>query len=61
MRSGRRLHYAWIVAAITFGTLLLAAAIRAMLSVLIVPLENEFHWTPASISGVISVNLGCTD
>jgi sugar phosphate permease len=28
-----------------------------MLSVLIVPLENEFHWTPASISGVISVNL----
>lgn len=50
-------HYAWIVAAITFLTLLLTAAIRATPSVLIVPFENEFHWTPASISTVVSVNL----
>jgi len=50
-------HYAWVVTAITFLTLLLTAAIRATPSVLIVPFENEFHWTPASISNVISVNL----
>jgi sugar phosphate permease len=50
-------HYAWIVAVITFFTLLLTAAIRATISILIVPFENEFHWTPASISTVISVNL----
>lgn len=37
------LHYAWVVAAITFVTLLLTAAIRATPSVLIVPFENEFH------------------
>jgi sugar phosphate permease len=51
------LHYAWIVALITFFTLLLTAAIRATISILIVPFESEFHWTPASISTVISVNL----
>jgi sugar phosphate permease len=50
-------HYAWIVAAITFLTLLLTAAIRATLSILIVPFEAEFHWSPASISIVISINL----
>jgi sugar phosphate permease len=57
LRAAGRFHYAWIVAAITFAALLLTAAIRAMPSVLIVPLENEFHWTPASISSIISVNL----
>jgi sugar phosphate permease len=51
------LHYAWIVAAVTFVTLLLTAAIRATPSVLIVPFEDEFRWTPASISNVISINL----
>ena len=50
-------HYAWVVAAITFVTLLLTAAIRATPSVLIIPFENEFHWTPVSISTVISINL----
>lgn len=62
MKSGLRtparpFHYAWVVAAVTFVTLLVTAAIRATPSVLIVPFENEFHWTPASISTVISVNL----
>jgi Major Facilitator Superfamily len=56
-RPRRAFHYAWIVAAVTFVTLLLTAAIRATISILIVPFENEFHWTPASISTVISVNL----
>jgi hypothetical protein len=56
-RPRRAFHYAWIVAAVTFVTLLITAAIRATISILLVPFENEFHWTPASISTVISVNL----
>ncbi len=52
-----RLHYGWIVAAITFLTLIAAAGIRATPSVLIVPLEQEFGWTRASISLAVSLNL----
>jgi len=52
-----RLHYGWIVAAITFVTLLAAAGIRATPGVLIVPLEQEFGWSRASISFAVSVNL----
>ena len=52
-----RLHYGWIVAAITFTTLLAAAGIRATPGVLIVPLETDFGWTRASISAAVSLNL----
>ena len=54
---GRRLHYAWIVFGATFAVLLVAAAIRATPGVVIVPLEQEFGWSRATISGAISVNL----
>jgi MFS family permease len=43
-------------------TLLAAAAVRSAPSVLIVPLEQAFGWSPATISFAISVNLvlyGC--
>jgi sugar phosphate permease len=53
----RRLHYAWAVFAATFAVLLVAAAIRATPGVVIVPLEHEFGWSRATISGAISVNL----
>src|SRR5438046_7205174 len=52
-----RLHYGWIVAAITFVSLLAAAGIRATPGVLIVPLEQEFGWSRASISLAVSINL----
>ncbi len=52
-----RLHYAWVVAGLTFVTLLAAAGVRATVSVLIVPLEQEFGWTRATISAAVSVNL----
>ena len=55
--SGGRVHYAWIVAGITFVVLLLTAGIRAAPGVLIVPLEAEFHWSRATISFAIGVNL----
>ena len=54
---GRRIHYAWVVLAATFVTLLASAGVRAAPSVLIIPLEQEFHWTRATISLAVSVNI----
>jgi sugar phosphate permease len=53
----QRLHYAWIVVAVTFGVLLLTAGVRAAPGVLIVPFENEFGWSRATISLAVGVNL----
>ncbi|NEQ27024.1 MAG: MFS transporter, partial [Microcoleus sp. SIO2G3] len=52
-----RLHYSWIIAGLTFVTLLVAAAIRATAGVLIVPFEQEFGWSRAVISFAVSINL----
>src|SRR4029077_4299628 len=52
-----RLHYAWVVAAVTFAALLVSAGIRAAPGVLIVPLEAEFHWSRATISFAVGVNI----
>jgi sugar phosphate permease len=57
MAGQGKLHYAWIVAAVTFLTLLVAAGLRATPSVLIVPLEAEFGWSRATISFAIGVNI----
>jgi sugar phosphate permease len=53
----KRLHYAWTVAAVTFVVLLVAAGIRSTPGVLLVPLEEEFGWSRASISAAVAVNL----
>ena len=50
-------HYAWVVLAITFVVLLTSAAIRATPGVLMVPLEQEFGWSRATISVAISISL----
>jgi MFS family permease len=51
------LHYAWIVAAITFLVLLVTAAVRATPGVLMVPLTEEFGWSTAAISVAIAINI----
>ncbi|HEU5171322.1 MAG TPA: MFS transporter [Gemmatimonadales bacterium] len=53
----KRPHYAWVVAAITFLVLLIAAGIRSTPGVLLVPLEREFGWSRAAISVAVAVNL----
>ena len=53
----RPLHYAWIVAAVTFLVLLVTAGIRATPGVLMVPLETEFGWSRAAISGAVAINI----
>ncbi len=55
-RQGK-LHYGWIVAGVTFMTLLVAAGLRATPGVLIVPLETEFGWSRATISFAIGLNI----
>ncbi|HTD46086.1 MAG TPA: MFS transporter [bacterium] len=52
-----RLHYGWIVAGVTFLTLLASAGIRATPGVLIIPLEKEFGWTRATVSFAVSINI----
>src|SRR5262245_10375797 len=53
----KRIHYAWVVAAVTFFALLGSAGFRATPGVLIVPLENEFGWNRAVISVAVCINL----
>jgi len=52
-----RLHYAWIVLAVTFLCLFVAAALRALPGILLLGLEQEFGWSRPAISGAVSVNL----
>jgi predicted MFS family arabinose efflux permease len=53
----KKLHYGWIVVGVAFVAMLVAAGTRSVPSVLIVPLENEFGWSRASISLAIAVQL----
>ena len=58
------IHYAWIIFAVTFITLLAASGTRSTPSVLMVPLEGEFGWSRATVSLAVSINLvlfGCTE
>ncbi len=55
--SGFKLHRAWIVAAITFVTLIAAAAFRSTTSIMFEPLEHEFGWTRSLTSNAVAVNL----
>ncbi len=50
-------HYGWVVAGITFLTLLVSAGIRSTPGVLIKPLEDEFGWDRATVSLAVSINL----
>lgn len=52
-----RLHYAWIIAGVTFVVVVVTAGVRATPGILIVPLEQEFHWSRATISFAVGVNL----
>jgi sugar phosphate permease len=56
MRS-RRVHYGWVVAGAGFAALLASAAFRAVPGVLMVPLQDEFGWSRATISAAVAINL----
>ena len=52
-----RLHYAWVIAAVTFVVLLITAGVRATPGVLMVPLEAEFGWSRSAISAAVAINI----
>jgi sugar phosphate permease len=56
LTRGRR-HYAWLIVAVTFVTLITTAGFRATPGVLIVPLQNEYGWSRGTISLAVSLGL----
>ncbi|MFF9849673.1 MFS transporter [Streptomyces litmocidini] len=52
-----RIHRAWFVAAVTFVTIIGAAAFASLPGLLIEPLHEEFHWSRGTIGFAVSVNL----
>ncbi len=53
----RGVHYGWVVAGITFLTMLATAGAMGSAGVLIAPLRDEFGWTTAQISSALAVRL----
>ncbi len=51
----RNVHYGWVVAAVTFLTMLVMAGAMGAPGVFIVPLEREFGWSSAQISSALAV------
>ena len=56
-RRRGRVHYSWVVAAVTFATLLMTSGFRGLPGLLFVPLEHEFGWSRSTVSLAVSVNL----
>ena len=52
-----RIHYAWIIALVTFVVMLITSGVRATPGLFMVPLEAEFGWSRAVISASIAVNI----
>ena len=50
-------HYGWVVAAVTFLTMLVTAGAVGAPGVLIGPLQREFGWATADISSALAVRL----
>ena len=51
------MHRAWWVAGVAFVALVASAGFRATPGVLILPLQEEFGWSTATVSLAVSVNL----
>lgn len=56
-RRTPRVHRAWFVAAVTFVTIIGAAAFASLPGLLIEPLHQEFDWSRGTIGFAVSVNL----
>src|SRR4051812_16479289 len=54
----RRIHYGWVMVAVGLVTLVTAARFRSTTGILIVPLQDEFGWSRATIGFAVASNLG---
>ena len=57
LRAPGRVHWAWVVAGVSFVALLGAAAFRSVPGVFMVPLHEEFGWSHGTIGLAMSVNM----
>lgn len=57
LRRPPRIHRAWFVAAVTFVTIIGAAAFASLPGLLIEPLHSDFGWSRGTIGFAVSVNL----
>src|ERR1700710_3109832 len=52
-----RLHWAWVVAAVSFVAILGAAGFRSVPGVMMNPLHEEFGWSHGTVGLAMSVNM----
>lgn len=55
--GGHRLHYGWVIASLTFTVLLASGGARSASTILLLPIEDTFGWSLATVSTGIAVNL----
>jgi MFS family permease len=55
--AGMGIHYAWVVAFVTFFAALVAAGAVGSVGVMLLPLQMEFGWTQAEISSALAIRL----
>ena len=55
--AGLGIHYAWVIAAVTFIASLVAAGAVGSVGVMLLPLQMEFGWTQAEISSALGLRL----
>ena len=56
-RNAVRLHWAWVVAAVSFIAILGAAGFRSVPGVMMNPLHDEFGWSHGTVGLAMSVNM----
>lgn len=52
-----RIHYAWIVVAVTFATTVITAGTLGISGILLVPLQQEFGWDTSEVSSAFGIRL----
>ncbi|MBI3217273.1 MAG: MFS transporter [Mycobacterium sp.] len=55
--AGPRLHWAWVVASVSFVAILGAAGFRSVPGVMMHPLHEEFGWSHGTVGLAMSVNM----
>jgi MFS family permease len=53
--AGHRIHYGWVMVALTFVTTICSSAAISLPGVLILPISQEFGWGRGDISGAIAL------
>lgn len=57
LRARRRVHWAWVVAGVSFVAILGAAAFRSVPGVMMNPLHHEFGWSHGTVGVAMAVNM----